>query len=640
MTKNTTTNTATILLLEADNRAAHHIRRTEAAHRRHPNRTHIWTITPDGIRPTIDRQNGTQLHRTADTAAFLAIRARHASSGLDLFAQLTAAAGNDRNHRNIEQTATAALEAEQERNEQRAAQHYHESQAARVTITPAEAKAHREKAKAARRAADRAAAKADSLNKLISTATASDREPLVQAAALGALEYIEAHRADLDPEAIFPAMCAAAGREIANIAAPDAAQSTRTKVKEITPEKAAELRQAYPDIIIVDPATGLEISTPCRIPHNVKGATSQCFDTVELRERGRKPNRRLVWCLVSHYLTVAPYVSYEAFTEQSGGDTYEIATNGGLNAIGTQEEAAEIADFIRRANLTEKEAAIVYKAADQTAALHGQAAAAEYWQKRTPEIAAITSKKERNKAHKAAQATADRKRTAAQWVNACERQGVKSERTQSDIRSRVKTLLEAAQNPKELRTQAEQDERAAKLWERMQRSPSRGNPTKEAPRADFVGMVCPAAIPAAPVLYWTPGKGWTYRPTKRAAEAAQAFTTPTAAPVIKWTESGAEPEAITPGKDYRAAEVERRAAATGGKASPPAMTERERTQWEKLCKSEAETMALWRKFEEMNGRTPDRAAKLPKVDTTTAEAKAEAERMRAAAAKLTKVKSR
>lgn len=639
MNETRTNTTAPALLLEADNRAAHQSRRTQAAQSRHQvNTAGIWTATPEGIRPPIHRQSGGQLLRTADTATFLALRARHASSGLELFAQLTRAAKADQVHRNIEATAAQALEAERERDTQRAAQNYHEAQAARKTIAPAEAKAHRAKAKTARRAADKAAAKADGLNKLITQATASDREPLVQAAAQAALEYIQTQGADLDPAAIFPAMCAAAGREIANIAAPDAGQSARTKVQEISPAQAAELRKAYPDIEIIDPRTGDSITAPCRIPHNVKGATSQCFDTVELRERGRKPNRRRVWCLVSHYLTIANYISYEAFAEASGGDTAEIATNGGLNAIGTQEDAAAVAELIIAANLTEKEAAIVYKAADQTAALHGQHAAGEYWKKRTPEIAALKTPKARREAHKDAQATADRERIAAQWANAFDRQGVRSDRTRRDIKARIYTKLHEAQTEAEPLSQADQDEREAKAWERMQRSTRRGNTAREAARPDFVGLVCPAAILAASVLEWKPIQGWSYRPAKSAADSAATFTNP--AQVITWTDSQTAPEAITPGKDYRAAEVEARAATKGGQASPPALTERERRQWEKLCKSEAETLALWAMFEQMQGRTPDSSTELPKADTQSQEARAEAERMRRAAAKLSKVNTR
>ena len=112
----TTTTAAQVYRLEADNRAAHHSRRTQAAQARHQvNTAGTWTATPEGIRPPIHRQSGAQLLRTADTATFLALRARHASSGLDLFAQLTRAAKADQGHRAIEATAAQALEAERER---------------------------------------------------------------------------------------------------------------------------------------------------------------------------------------------------------------------------------------------------------------------------------------------------------------------------------------------------------------------------------------------------------------------------------------------------------------------------------------------------------------------------------------------
>lgn len=630
-------NAAPLLLSEVTTtRAA----RIEAAHARHAISTAgTWTATPEGIRPPIHRQNAAQLYRTADTAVYLAVRARHQSSGVELFGQLLSSAKADNVHRYIERIAAEAIAAERERDEQRKKQHHHEQQAERKTISPADAQAHKAKAKKAKKAAEDAEKTAKGLNDIIKAATASDREPLVQAAIIAALE------ADPnEPDAIFPAMCAAAGREIANIAAPDAAQSTKTKVKEISPERAAELRKAYPDIIITDPITGLEIATPCRIPHNVKGATSQCFDTVELRERGRKPNRRLVWCLVSHYLTVAPYVSYEAFQEQSGGDTSEIATNGGINAIGTQEDQAAITDLLERANLTEREQAIVYKVADQTAARHGQYAANEYWKKRTPEIAAIESKKERNKAHKAAQETADNKRTAAQWANAFDRSKVHSDRTRRDIKKRIDERLHGAMHPAEALTKEEQEERTARQWEQMQRNSRRQCAPAIIQTPDYIGAVCPESVPVGNTLDFVPGEGWKHRPTKSARVAAAVFEGRPGEhkPVIRWTEGAEAPEAITPGIDYRAAEIERRAAQKGGQATAPAMTERERKQWEKLCKREEELFDLWRKFEQMNGRTPDTTTRLPQADTTSAAALAEREQMRAAANApgLTRIKDR
>ena len=559
-------NTAPLLLSEVTTtRAA----RIEAAHTRHALSTAgVWTATPEGIRPPIHRQNPEQLYRTADTAVYLALRARHQSSGIELFSQLLSSAKADNTHRNIESIAAEALAAERERDTQRAKQNHHQAQAERKTIAPAEAVAHRAKAKTARQAADKAAAKAESLNNLIKAATASDREPLVQAAIIGALEYNH----EANPDEAFPAMCAAAGREIANIAAPDAAQSTRTKVKEISPERAAELRKAYPDIIITDPTTGLEIAAPCRIPHNVKGATSQCFDTVELRERGRKPNRRLVWCLVSHYLTVAPYVSYEAFTEQSGGDTSEIATNGGINAIGTQEDQAAIADLLERANLTAREQDIVYRVADQTAARHGQYAADEYWKKRTPEIVAIESRKERNKAHKAAQETANNKRTAAQWDNAFDRSGVHSDRTRRDIKKRIyERLHEGATAPDKFLDGVQEEEAATQSKRNSRRIMQNQQP-------DYIGAICPESVPVGKTLEFVPGEGWKHRPTKSARVAAATFQGRPGAhkPVIRWTE-GATAEAV-PGGDYRAADILSRDSyrQTAPKATAPELTARER----------------------------------------------------------------
>ncbi len=626
MTKETTT--TTIMLLEADNRAAHHTRRTDAAHARHAVNTNgVWTATPNGIRPPIHRQNGEQLQATADSAAFLAIRARHQAAATDLFRQLTSARHSDRTAASIATIGNAAIEAERERDEQRKTAAYHRSQAERKTITPKEAKAHREKARAATRAADKAAAKADSLNKLIKQSVSSDRADIVQAAIIAALTYDHA----ADPNGAFKAMCAAAGKAIAAVASPTALTATRTKVKEITPAEAAEMLRTYPNIVTIDPVTGYEIETPCKIPHNVKGTTSQCYDTIEQRQRGRE--KRLVWCIVSHYLTVAPYISYEAFTEASGGDTAEIATNGGINAIGTQEDAAAIAQLLSDANLTERETLIVYRTADQTAALHGQYAATEYWTRRTPEINALATPKARREAFKDAQKTADRERIAAQWANALDRTGIYSESNRTTIKGRIKKKLTEAQKPAEPMTEADR-----RKWKQLQGNSRRGHATEPSRRPDAIAIVCPAAVLTAAVLEMTAPAQWTYRAAKSAADSATAFSK--YKPVIKWTDSGNEPQTI--GGDYRAAEVIKRDSGrvNAPKATPPALTSTERAKREKLCRREAELFALWAEFEKLTGRHPAENYKLPQADTTTPAAEAERQRMRAAAAGLNKIKDR
>ena len=520
---NTTTRPAAVLLLVEDNRAAHHTRRNEAAHARHAVSTAgVWTDTPQGIRPPIHRQTAEQLTTTADTAARLAIRARHQAAATDIFRQLTNSRRSDNITRTFPAIAAEAMQAEQERDKYRKAAEQYRAIADRKTATPAEKKAARAKAKAATKAADKAAAKADSLNRLLDT-TASDRADIVQAAAFAALTHDHA----ADPNGAFAAMCRAAGQAIAAIAAPTALNATRTKVNEITDEQAAALLKAYPPIISIDPATGYEIATPCHIPHNVKGATSQCFDTIEQRERGRGKDRRRVWCRVSHYLTVAPCVSYEQYTEN--GERAEIATNGGINAIGTQEDRAAIVDLLERANLTEREAAIVYRVADQTAAHHGQAAANEYWRERTPQIAALPTKKARREAHKAAQATADRYRIAAQWENAFDRSGVYSKGNRYTVKSRIYARLTAATKPAEPMTEAERAEADRRQWEREQRNSRRAYAPAQTPAPDLIAGASRAAA-----------------------------TLPKHKPVILWVESGNTPQAS--GTDYRAAEVEQRAA--------------------------------------------------------------------------------
>ena len=111
-------------------------------------------------------------------------------------------------------------------------------------------------------------------------------------------------------------------------------------------------------------------------------------------------------------------------------------------------------------------------------------------------------------------------------------------------------------------------------YEAMMRSTHRGNPTGEANRLDLVAV-------------------WQTHGAKA----------PKHRPVVRWTESGATPEALTPGKDYRAEEVLLRDSyrATAPKATPPEKTPKEARDWERLCKREAELADLWKSFDSIYG---------------------------------------
>ena len=70
-------------------------------------------------------------------------------------------------------------------------------------------------------------------------------------------------------------------------------------------------------------------------------------------------------------------------------------------------------------------------------------------------------------------------------------------------------------------------------------------------------------------------------------------------PVVRFTDSGLTPEALTPGEDYRASLViyldSQRS--TAPKATPPARSAREQSQYEALCKRESELSELWKAFQ-------------------------------------------
>lgn len=108
----------------------------------------------------------------------------------------------------------------------------------------------------------------------------------------------------------------------------------------------------------------------------------------------------------------------------------------------------------------------------------------------------------------------------------------------------------------------------------LMRNSYRGNPTATADRPDLVEV-------------------WT-------TAGAQ---TPKHKPVVRWTESGATPEAITPGKDSREAEVLLRDSyrQTAPKATPPERTPKEQREMERLCKRESELADLWKSYCDIYG---------------------------------------
>ena len=85
-------------------------------------------------------------------------------------------------------------------------------------------------------------------------------------------------------------------------------------------------------------------------------------------------------------------------------------------------------------------------------------------------------------------------------------------------------------------------------------------------------------------------------------------------PIIRFTDSGTAPEVINPGIDYRAEAIQTADSyrAIAPKAEPPKKSGLELKQWEKLCRTDAETAELWKAF-----CTITEALDSPKADKDT-----------------------
>lgn len=481
--------------------------RIDNAHARHDlNTAGTWRATADGIEPPIHRQTPEQLYQTADKAVFFAIRAREATSATNLFRELSQSAPTDRQRREITRIAEEISDHQRQHSRARAEIEALTRIIDSTKTAPAERLDAWKRREQAKQTAKKALERVQSLEQRINDTTTSDREQLVQVAIIAGLDPENA----TDPDRAFKRMTNSAGREISNLASPDALRSTRTKLTPITAEEAQAEREAHPDIITIDPLTGEEITTPAHVPFNVKGGQSAGYYTIEYRPATK--TRPAGWYKVSHYATVAPYVSFETFA--TGENAEPIAKNGGINAIETISDREELEALINRANLTEREREIVLKLCDQTAKRHAEQAHHEAIEAGREAIAKA------DKAHRAqerqrAERRAERAYNTALWDSAFTRAGIYAQSTRSKTQTRIIEQMRKARSTAEPLTPAEEAERAQKRTARdMTRKPQGGRATTEA-RADLIA--------------------WTATDPGRACK-----------PVIRWHDLTETPQTLTP----------------------------------------------------------------------------------------------
>ena len=469
--------------------------RIDSACTRHDlNTIGTWRATENGIEPPIYRQTPEQLYNTADKAVFFALRAREATSATNLFKELSQSAPTDRQRRELVRIAEEISDYQRQHDRARAEIEALTRIIDSTKTNPAERLTAWKSREQAKQTARKALEHVQALEQRISNTSTSDREQLVQSAIIAGLDPENA----TDPAGAFRRMTNSAGRAISDLASPDALRSTRTKLTPITAEEARAEREAHPDIITIDPLTGEEITTPAHIPFNVKGGHSAGFYTIENRPATK--TRPAGWYRVSHYATVAPYVSFETFA--TGENAEPIAKNNGINAIETISDREELEALINRANLAEREREVVFKLCDQTAKHHAEQAHHEAIEAGREAIAKA------DKAHRAqerqrAERRAERAYNNALWDSAFTRAGIYAQSTRSKTQARIIEQMRKARSTAEPLTPAEEAERAQKRTARdMTRKPQGGRTTTEA-RADLIAWT--ATDPGRaykPVICW------------------------------------------------------------------------------------------------------------------------------------------
>lgn len=151
--------------------------------------------------------------------------------------------------------------------------------------------------------------------------------------------------------------------------------------------------------------------------------------------------------LITETKTTAPYISYEAFTEESG-EKAEIVKNNGINIIENQGSREAVENLVEVANLTDRERQFLLYFLDNTSAKHGQKAVNDY-------IAETMSRGE-----KPTTETAENHRFRAMKKSAFDRIGITAKQTQSDFFKRIRNRLKAHRTEPTKSTEAEREHRA------------------------------------------------------------------------------------------------------------------------------------------------------------------------------------
>lgn len=511
--KTTTTTTA------IESRAQKQARRIDAAHARHTAPTYAPMTAQAGehpaIYPALHDMTAQQLYYLPELCAALVLRARHRETGLQLFNDLAAAARADAaimHDLTDRAQRAAARRAEYETARDTAAML--DSIAARISTDPDTAAAAAEQARDERSRRDAAREDADAMDKADATATTSERAAMVQAAAARLCDMMH-NGADMT--AAISELCRAASTALAELSNPDSMTRNSTVTRWLTVDEWHDIRDRY--------AIDLTAAPPQHIPAANTKSGAACYKTIETRDRKAERARLAkhdpatlarkavtddgqAICIIYHYRTVAPYVTFNQFAAPESAP--ELSNNGGINAIFSQSDRDSINALFNRANLTDRERLLCLYACSSTADKHAAAAHRDYMTAAADTIA-NTDSGHRAQARKRAAAAADKQATAARWQYAFDRLSrtdsgsTYSTQTRDKYRRRICAALTKARTAPAAPTAADKHEHERRYWETMQRNSRRAAAPTTADRADLLTAASRAAAattPAAPVIHW------------------------------------------------------------------------------------------------------------------------------------------
>ena len=510
---------ATTTRAALESRAQKEARKIAQAHARHAAPTFAPMTATAGehatIFPALHDMTPAALYYLPELCAAFVLRARERETGLKLFSELTAAARRDREimHHRAERAERAA-QSRAEYEEARAFAAELDRIAARISTDPDTAEAAAEAARDERTKRDAAREEAEAIEKAEAAATTSERATLVQAAAA---ELVSMMTEGADLTAAIPQLCRAASAALAELANPDSMTRQKTVTRWLDRDEAAEIMSRY--------AIDLTAQPPQKIPAAMTKAGAACYRTIETRDR--KAERAQIAkhdpaaldrkattedgkavCVVYHYKTIAPYVTFSQFAAPESAP--ELSTNGGVNAIFNQTDRERITALFDRAKLSERERILCLYAASQTADSRAAAAHRASMKADADRIAA-TDKGHRAQERKRAEARAAKAAVNARWTYAFDRlsrtdSGTKySTATRDKYKQRIKAALERARTAPEAPTAADRAEADRRRWESMQRNSRRAAAPATADRIDLVtaASIAASTTPApAHVIDW------------------------------------------------------------------------------------------------------------------------------------------